>query len=325
MQVIWNKNTEAPLNLALEEWLLTTAAQDCFMLWRNSPAIIVGRNQNTLEEINAAFVAERQISVVRRLSGGGAVYHDLGNVNFTFICHDTAHAYNFARFSQPVLDVLHKLGVPAEFAGRNDLVIEGRKFSGNAQYVQGSKVLHHGTLLYDSDLSVLSGALNAKPEKFESKGIKSISSRTTNIKPYLAQPLAVEDFAAMLLQHIKDAYPDAEFAGIGPEGYAAARELAAKRYGNKDWNYGKSSPYNFRNQLRYPGGIVECRLFVDQGIIRSAKIYGDFFGNKAVEELEALLVGTRHTYDDIRSRLEKVEVGGYFAGLDQDGFLKVLL
>jgi lipoate-protein ligase A len=209
MLIYRNDNTDPYLNLALEEHLLTTSRQDCFMLWRNRPAIIVGRNQNTAEEINAAFVRDRGVAVVRRLSGGGAVYHDLGNLNYTFIAHDSRRSFDFAGFAQPILAVLRSLGVAAEFAGRNDLLIDGRKFSGNAQYVQGGKVLHHGTLLFDSDLTVLGQALAVKPEKYESKGVKSVASRVTNIAPHLPRPITVDQFAAAVLAHIAAAFPGA--------------------------------------------------------------------------------------------------------------------
>jgi lipoate-protein ligase A len=324
MLIYMNSETDPHLNLALEERLLAAAREDCFMLWRNRPAIIVGRNQNTAEEINAAFVSERGIAVVRRLSGGGAVYHDLGNLNYTFVSPDSRHAFDFARFAQPVLAALRGLGVAAEFSGRNDLLIDGRKFSGNAQYVQGGKVLHHGTLLFDSDLTVLGRALAVRPDKFAGKGIKSVASRVTNIAPHLPAPLTIDAFAAALAGHVREAFASAD-AAFTAEDHAAARALAADKYGRWEWNYGKSAPYNFSNCQRFAGGLVECRLFVEGGVIRTAKIYGDFFGNRDIGELEQALAGVRHHPEAVARALAAADLAQYFAGISRDELLTLFL
>ncbi len=324
MLIYRNPETDPCLNLALEERLLAAAREDCFMLWRNRPAIIVGRNQNTAEEINATFVSDHGVAVVRRLSGGGAVYHDLGNLNYTFVAPDSRHAFDFARFAQPVLAVLRDLGVAAEFSGRNDLLIAGRKFSGSAQYVRGGKVLHHGTLLFDSDLTVLGQALAVRPDKYAGKGIKSVASRITNIAPHLPRPLTIAAFAAALADHVKNAFTgsDAAFAAAD---YAAARALVAAKYGCWEWNYGKSSPYNFSNGERFAGGLVECRLFVEGGVIRTARIYGDFFGDRDIGELEQALAGVRHHPGAIARVLEAAGPARYFAGIGCDELLRLFL
>ena len=320
-----NDNTEPALNLALEEWLLTESGEECFMLWRNRPAIIVGRNQNVAEEINPEFVQANNIPVVRRLSGGGAVYHDLGNVNFTFISHGSEKRFDFRRFAQPVIEALEKLGVNAEYSGRNDMVIEGKKFSGNAQYVQGSKVLHHGTLLFQSDLSILQQALKVAPGKYESKGVKSVAGRVTNIAPYLRSSLSVEDFIEAVFAHMKNSFTGAVAADISEAGCDAARKLVESRYGTWEWNFGKSVPYNFRTSQRFPNGNIECQMLVDQGIIRSVKIYGDFFGIRPVEELAARLVGIRHCYEDVSQALGQFGMEEYFNGIERADIIKVFL
>ena len=320
-----NSNTEPGLNLALEEWLLKEATEDCFMLWRNRPAIIVGRNQNTVEEINREFVQAKQLPVVRRLSGGGAVYHDLGNLNFTFVVHGTKNRFDFRHFAEPVIEVLQQLGVKAEYSGRNDMSIAGKKFSGNAQYIQGNKVLHHGTLLFQSDLTVLQQALHVDPGKFESKGVKSVTSRVTNIAPYLAAPQSIEVFADALFFHIKSRFKGAVFADLAEADYNAAQSLVDNRYGNWEWNYGKSAPYNFRNSMRFPGGYIECRMVVDRGTIQEAKIYGDFFGAKPVADLELSLTGVQHEYTAICRMLQEFELGDYFAGIDRGRIAGIFL
>lgn len=324
MIIFRNTSTDPYYNLALEESLLESCQQDWFMLWRNRPAIIVGRNQITVEEINGEFVRRRDIAVVRRLSGGGAVYHDLGNVNFTFVAHDHQNSFDFAGFAEPVLAVLRKLEVCAEYAGRNDLVIEGRKFSGNAQYVQGKKVLHHGTLLFDSDLSILQEALKVQPEKYESKGIKSVASRTTNISQYLSKAWTVDEFSKMVLEHVQAVFPDTSVHDISPSVHKAASNLVINKYGTWEWNYGKSSPYNLKNSRRFRGGTVECRMFVEQGIIRNVKIYGDFFGIRDIKELEIALVGVRHNHADVYDALLKFDLSQYIAGIERDEITQVL-
>lgn len=318
-----NSSNDPSFNLALEEWLLDSATEDCFWLWRNRPAIIVGRNQNTAAEINQEFVQQHNIDVVRRLSGGGAVYHDLGNVNFTFITHGAENKFDFRHFANPVIDALRGIGVQAEYSGRNDLLIDGKKFSGNAQYIQGSKVLHHGTLLFDSDLTVLQQALKVAPEKYESKGVKSVASRVTMILPYLPQPLSVEDFMEAVFSHMKNSFPGAVEAELSEADYQAAQKLADSRYRLWEWNFGKSVPYNFHNRARFAAGTVECQMMIEQGMIRSIKLYGDFFGARPVEDVEARLTGIRHRGDDVAQALDSLPLGEYFSGIEKEEILKV--
>ena len=324
MRLYRNDNTDPSLNLALEEWL-TNADDDCFMLWRNRPAIIVGRNQNAAAEINRDFVQKNNIAVVRRLSGGGAVYHDLGNVNFSFITHGTENKFNFKHFAEPVIAALQSLGVKAEFSGRNDMLIDGKKFSGNAQYVQGSKVLHHGTLLFQSDLTILQQALCVDPSKYESKGVKSVASRVTNIAPHLLAPLSVEDFIEAVFTHMKDNFTGAVFTSLTDNDRLGASKLADSRYGNWEWNFGKSSPYNFRNAQRFVSGNIECQMMVEGGVVRSVQIYGDFFGIKPVADIEKQLTGVRHNYQDIEQALAKMNLAEYFNGIDRVDIIKVLV
>jgi lipoate-protein ligase A len=202
--------TDPYFNLAAEEYAMTHFAAECFMLWRNAPAVIVGRHQNTLAEIDADYVRVNDIPVVRRLSGGGAVFHDLGNLNFTFIADSDGRAQvDFRRFTQPILEALQALGVDARFEGRNDLTIDGRKFSGNAEYVSGNRILHHGTLLFAARMADVSAALRPDPAKFADKAVKSVRSRVTNISEHLSQPMTVLAFRDHLMAHVMAATPDA--------------------------------------------------------------------------------------------------------------------
>ncbi|HPX06156.1 MAG TPA: lipoate--protein ligase family protein, partial [Tenuifilaceae bacterium] len=209
MLCIKHPNTDPQFNLAAEEHVLKSFTDDVFMLWRNEPSVIVGKHQNTLAEINLDFIREKQVKVVRRLSGGGAVFHDLGNLNFTFIMNgDEGNLVDFRKFTKPILDVLLKLGIEAKFEGRNDLTIEGKKFSGNAEHVYKNRVLHHGTLLFSSQMADLSEALKVNPLKYQDKAVKSVRSRVTNISEHLKQQMDVEAFRDLIMQHIVEVYPD---------------------------------------------------------------------------------------------------------------------
>ena len=200
MLCIFNNSNDAYFNMAVEEYVFTHFSDDIFMLWRNEPAIIVGLFQNSLAEINLDYVKEKNIKVVRRLTGGGAVFHDLQNLNFTFV--ESNSKGNFRTFTQPIIEVLNGIGVDARFEGRNDLMIDGRKFSGNAQCVRNGRMLHHGTLLFDTAMTDMSNALKVNPLKFEDKAVKSVRKRVTNISEHLKSPMTVIQFADLIMKHI---------------------------------------------------------------------------------------------------------------------------
>ena len=320
MLCIYNTCTDPYLNLATEEYLLKELHEDCFMLWRNAPAIIVGKHQNTNSEINVSYVKENKIKVVRRLTGGGAVFHDLGNLNFTFIMGGKDHnKIDFKRYTLPILEVLQKLGVDARFEGRNDLTIGGKKFSGNAEYLYKERILHHGTLLFSADMPNLSQALNVNPLKYTDKSVKSVRSRVTNISEHLQQPLDIADFTDMLMQHILEMYDDAvryEFTDDDMQRITALRE---KKYATWDWNFGASPKYTFRRVTRTErGGNLEIVLDVHEGMIRDAKIYGDYFHKRDIEELEDALRNVEHEKDNIREKLSSYTIDDYLANVSID-------
>src|SRR5512133_460784 len=265
---------DASINLALEEYVLRNAQtdEDMLLFYINAPSIIIGRHQNTLEEINCDYVDQHGIRVVRRLSGGGAVYHDLGNLNFSFITESKPENFrNFKKFTEPVVKALAALGVPAELSGRNDLLVDGRKISGNAQYISKGRMASHGTLLFNSDLSHVSEALHVQGSKITSKGIKSVRSRVANISEFLSQPMEIETFRARLLKEIfsgSDVIPEYPVTAAD---WAAVRQLADSRYRSWDWTYGHSPDFNVEKRERFPGGEIDARLDVQQGLIRSVK------------------------------------------------------
>jgi lipoate-protein ligase A len=330
MYYIESRDTDPYRNLALEQFVFDSLDREhsYFMLWQNHNAIIVGKHQNTLGEINAAFVKEKDITVVRRLSGGGAVYHDMGNLNFTFITDaaDREKGMDFSVFCKPIREALRSFGAPVEISGRNDMTIEEKKFSGNAQYVKQNRIMHHGTILYDSDLGILSQALNPEIAKIESKGVKSVRSRVTNIKPYMKADMSVADFWAALKKYMIAAFDMREFT-LAPEQDAAVDELREKVYAQWSWNYGNSPPCNMRRARRIEGcGKIEILLDVaEEGIIKTAAFYGDFFGNLDPADLEGRLIGHHLEYEELKAAFADTQIDQYFHALSTEAFLSLLL
>jgi lipoate---protein ligase len=309
--------TDARLNLAIEEYLLerVEGVEDILLFYVNAPSVIIGRNQNTLEEINPEYVAQHGIQVVRRLSGGGAVYHDLGNLNFSFITRNLNESVaDFKKFTAPVVRALNQLGVPAELGGRNDLLVDGKKISGNASFRTKRGVVSHGTLLYDADLDHLTDALKVKAGKIESKGIKSVRSRVTNIRPYLPEPMPLHQFRQRLLESIFEGERPIPQYHLDGKDWAAIRQLAESRYYTWDWNYGRSPDFNLRQTQRFPFGEIDAWIDVQRGRIKSVKFYGDFFGQDCLAELEQRLVGLRYRADEVWAGLDGFDPSPCFGG-----------
>jgi lipoate-protein ligase A len=323
MLIIRRHNTDPYFNLATEEYVLKEIKDDSFMLWRNAPSIIVGKHQNTLAEINLDYVRENDIKVVRRLSGGGAVFHDLGNLNFTFTMQgESNNLIDFRKYTEPILEVLVKLGIDARFEGRNDLTIEGKKFSGNAMHIWKNKVLSHGTLLFSSHMPDLSKALNADPLKFKDKAVKSVRSRVTNISEHLKTPMDVMEFSTLIENHIMEKYPEAILYELSEEDHARIGEMVQSKYGTWEWNFGYSPQYNFRKVLRTNNsGTLEFNIDVTDGIIRDIKVFGDYFNMCEPEEIENALRNVQHTEGKIRDVLTSYNISDYFNNLTVDEFV----
>ena len=316
--------TDPAFNLAAEEYVFEKLPRDAMyvMLWQNDNAIIVGKHQNTLAQINEAFVREKGIKVVRRLSGGGAVYHDMGNLNYTIIA-DGNGELNFGRFCGIVLDALARVGVKGELNGRNDMTIDGRKFSGNAQYAKQGRVMHHGTILFDSDSSVLAGALQVDEEKIKAKGVKSVRSRVTNVRPHLPKDMPLKQFKKVLLGSILTQFPGEEYI-FTPADITEIEKLSL-RYRDWEWNYGKSPACDLVRKKRVEGcGTVEAYLTLDQGRIQQLQFRGDFFSAREPEGLAQRLVGLPLERQALAAALLAEDVGSFFMGLHPEGLLDIL-
>ena len=302
----------------MEEYFLKNTNEDIFLLWQNENSIIVGKNQNTLSEINYDYVKENNIKVVRRLSGGGAVFHDLGNINFTFIsCNDNSFS-DFKKFTMPIVEALKELNVHAEFSGRNDLLIDGQKFSGNAQYNYKNKVMHHGTLLFSSEINDLSNALKVKPSKFQGKSVKSVKSRVTNISSHLDKKMTVLEFKDYLMDFINKRDENSHFYELNDKDVESINKLVEEKYSTWEWNFGHSPKYSLYNEVKYPGGNLEFSLDVHDGLIKDIKFFGDFFGKEDISFIENKLRNVKHNEYSIKSALEDVDINNYFLNCNID-------
>ena len=328
MLYIVNHSHDPYFNMAVEEYLLyeLELSEHYLTLWQNRPTVVVGRNQNTWDEVNLEFIKEHNVAVVRRLTGGGAVYHDQGNLNFTFIFKNQKKCnYDFARFMSPVVDALKRLGLPATIDGRNDITINGKKVSGNSQYRRKDRVIHHGTLLFDVNLDNLEKSLKVSRDKLSKRGVSSVRSRVINIRELLSSPPEMDEFKGL----IKEALMLAFGGGQGDYCLITAdlrriEELKRDKYKSWNWNFGASPSYNIKKSERFPWGKLDILLDVRDGEIAGCKIYGDFFGREDLSLLEKALENVPFQKDGIKKALQSVEPENYIPGLSREVFCRLL-
>lgn len=308
MLCILLKNTDPYFCLAAEEYLLKNFDDDIFMLWQSKNTIVVGKHQNALGEINYPFVRENNITVARRISGGGTVFHDSGNVNFSFIKNVKSSAeISFKQFTEPVVEALAKLGIEATTSGRNDLLIEGKKVSGNAEHVFKNRVLHHGTLLYNSDLENLGHAIKVIPGKYESKAVQSNRSQVANISSFLKNKLEISEFIQFLI--------DVQLKKEGNSFYELKKTdlqktdiLVTEKFQNWEWNFGYSPKYSFKNTIEINDKTLSIQLNSKKGIIENCVISGDYFSVETSKKISFGLRNKRHFYEDIQNVFEELGI-----------------
>ncbi len=309
------------MNLAIEEYLFKNTKDDYFMLWQNDPTVVIGSNQNLFAEINTEYTEKNNILISRRITGGGAVYHDHGNLNYSFISNSDSSNINFESFCRPIIDALFALGINAELSGRNDLTVDGKKISGNAQAHFNNRVLHHGTLLFNSNLEVLSQALKVDEEKIKSKAIKSTRSRVANIKPLLPIDIDIQGFANFIRKHIIETFSATE---TDVELNDHIRFLA-KRNSSDEWLTQKSrfvSLYDFYIKQRYDFGTVIISMKMNNDFVEDIKIEGDFFGKRSISELELQL--KKLSISELIKKIENVNINEYIFGMSESEFISLI-
>ncbi|MCP0887190.1 lipoate--protein ligase [Ligilactobacillus sp. WILCCON 0076] len=335
MRYIVMKTDDIRTNLATEQYLMNSGKlQPPFMLFYiEKPCIIVGRNQNTLEEINQKYCDEKGITITRRLSGGGAMYQDLGNLCFSFVVEADKQKFgDFKALVQPVVSALHAMGVTgAEVTGRNDIVIDGKKFSGNAMYSRNGKTFSHGTLMFDVNTDSVANALHVAKDKIESKGIKSVRSRVTNVKPYVDkqyQKMDTYQFRDELIKkiwHVADIKDAQQYAyELTKEDQLGIQAIEQRLYKNWDWVYGKSPEFTIKKRKHFAGGTIDARFLIEKGKIKDLKIYGDFFGPSDVAEVQTALIGIEYAPEQIVQALDKLDLSKYFVGISADDVKELL-
>lgn len=316
MYLIVDRGTDPSWNLAAEEYLLTRRSEPFVRIWRNSDSVIIGRHQNAYAEIDLDFVERNHIPVVRRMTGGGAVFHDTGNVNYSFF------DLKGERFTDVILDALREMGIEGRCEGRNDLTVDGLKFSGTAVCKHGSRVLEHGTLLFDASFDRLSAALRPRPEKFSGKSVQSVRSRVANLSGYLSTPMTVEDFIGRLAGSVGSRLECTPYE-YSEEDLRAIGSLREERFANPGWNFGASPSYAFSNVRKFPAGLVEAHFDVRGGRILGLRIYGDYFFERPTDEFCSLIEGCLHDRKEIAGRLNEVATGEYFSGIGPEELISL--
>lgn len=328
MLFYYSESTDPYYNLALEEYIFSNVQlhEPFFMLWQNDNTIVIGRNQNAVREINTDFVRKMNTKVARRNTGGGTVYHDLGNLNYSFIQNcENSQKIDFTQFALPIIRALDHFGVKAECNNRNDLVIDGRKFSGTAQTVKNGRALHHGTLLFDSDLDFLKQALTVKGDKIEAKGVKSVSSHITNIVEHLPNPITIEQFRNCLMTSIIKKNNPFPFR-LTEKDFKAIKQLQEIKYSTWEWNYGKSPRYEVQKTRNFQYGHLTVAMNVlQQGIIDSISITGEFSGNRDIHQLEKFLKGKVLKESELLEVFSYFKVNDFISGMTAGELAEILV
>ena len=327
MKFVSNNNiTDPTLNLAMEEYVLKNlpSEESYFLFYVNRPSIIVGKNQNTIEEVNKSYVDEKGIDVVRRISGGGAVYHDTGNLNFSFITDDDGNSFhNFKKFTEPIVQALQSLGVDAEMTGRNDIQVGAAKISGNAMVKVKDRMFSHGTLMLNSELDEVQNALKVNPAKIKSKGVKSVRKRVANIEEFLTESIDIDQFKQIILKSIFGEQQVEEYV-LTDEDWKNIEKLSNEKYRTWDWNYGKNPKYNFEREEKFEKGFIQVKFDVKKGKIEHAKIFGDFFGEGDISDLEHALEGGLHDFNHLEEALANYNLYYYFGDIDKNEILRLM-
>ena len=326
MRYIKNTSTNPYYNMAFDEYCLESLSIDepVFFLWQNRPAVIVGFNQEVNTEVNLDYLKENGIDLVRRVTGGGAVYHDLGNLNYTIVGRSEDLERDYPEYASIMAKALQKLGVPATLSGRNDILVEGRKVSGFAKRVCKNRLMVHGTLMYNVDVDVLTKVLNPSNTKLQSKGIASVRSRVANLCEYLPNVPDIQTFSKQLEEILSHHYQDTEYQ-LSEEDLANIQQLTDKKFATWEWNYGRSPKATLTHSARLACGTVEIHLTLAENRISSCRFGGDFLGNLPATDLESALIEVIYDTENIRKRLSSFTIGAYFDGVTMEELIRLIL
>ncbi|WP_025755139.1 lipoate--protein ligase [Mycoplasmopsis cricetuli] len=326
MKLFLSKETSPYFNLSLEELIATDsnfANEDVVFLYQHDNAVIIGKNQNAYEEIKRDYIKENKIELSRRISGGGAVYHDLGNVNFSFITNYNKDKTSYQRFLAPIIGYLNSLGLNAEFKGRNDLLCNGAKISGNAQFIKGKRIVSHGTLLFDVDLTKLVNALNPSKLKIQSKGIQSVRQRVTNIAKELNYSLTVEEFISGLVKYFVE-HHGAKYEEIDTRKYQPELDKLISYRASEQWIYGTNPIFNVQNVIKYPNGILKVKLNIEHNKIKEIAFEGDFLSKKDLNDVIELFKNIEYKKEAFAKVLDQIDLNLYFGGIEKEEILTLV-
>lgn len=325
MRYLKNPSTNPYYNMAFDEYCLESLPIDepVFFLWQNRPAVIVGYNQEVNTEVNLDYLKEKGIDLVRRVTGGGAVYHDLENLNYTIVGRSEDLERDYPEYAALMMKALQALGVPATLSGRNDILVDGKKVSGFAKRVCKDRLMVHGTLMYNVDVDVLTHVLNPSTTKLQSKGIASVRSRVTNLCNYLPELSDIQAFKNRLEEILSNNYLDAEYK-LSEADLAHIQQLTDEKFATWEWNYGRSPKATLVQSARLACGTVEIHLTLAENRIASCRFGGDFLGNLPASDVEKALTGIPYEINEIRKCLSKIEISRYFDRVSADDLLEMM-
>lgn len=325
MRYLRNPHTNPYYNMAFDEFCLESLPIDepVFYLWQNRPAVIVGYNQEVNTEVNLEYLKANDIALVRRVTGGGAVYHDLGNLNYTIVGRSEDLERDYPEYASLMMKALQALGIPATLSGRNDILVGGKKVSGFAKRVCKNRLMVHGTLMFDVDLDKLTQVLNPSATKLQSKGIASVRSRVANLREYLPEIADIQAFSQRLEEILSCNYKDAEYK-LSEDDLAHIQKLTDEKFATWEWNYGHSPKATLTHSARLACGTVEVHLILKENRIASCRFGGDFLGNLPASEVEKALQGVVYEADAIRECLSQMEISHYFDGAAADDLVKLM-
>ena len=327
MLEILNESEEPGFNLAAEQYMLEEMDLDdvMFMLWQNKPSVVVGRHQNTADEVDLAYAREKEIPVVRRMTGGGAVYHDVGNLNFTLVLKrdGLGDPYDFSHLMEPMLEALERVGIKGERSGRNDISVNGRKIAGSASRITADKVLYHACILVDTDLDELQRVLIVNKEKLAGKGVASVRRRVAVLTEFL-EGVTVPMLGDLLRDVLETSYGLRRLKRFSQDDLAKIKMLEAARYDLAEWNIGASPKYDIRVAARYAWGGIQMMLKLKDGKIAECAAYGDYFADEPTDDFCSSLLGTDYTCQAVGERLGKIDAACFFRGAKEDDIIRLM-